>query len=72
MYPRLVCSFGDNDKDTDEEINRWNRVCRTDWVNMKERLPNHIYINNAIYFILSILYYILYNLKNAIRCICKT
>ncbi|KAM8760782.1 uncharacterized protein AB9X84_008727 isoform 4-T4 [Acanthopagrus schlegelii] len=44
---RLVCSLGDNDKDTDEEINHWSRRCRpertsekmqSDWVRMKERL----------------------------------
>ncbi|XP_031712281.1 GRIP and coiled-coil domain-containing protein 2 isoform X8 [Anarrhichthys ocellatus] len=44
---RLVCSLGDNDKDTDEEINHWSRRCRpertsekmqSDWAKMKERL----------------------------------
>nr|XP_046242081.1 trichohyalin [Scatophagus argus] len=44
---RLVCSLGDNDKDTDEEINEWSRRSRpertsekmqSDWVRMKERL----------------------------------
>ncbi|XP_070689489.1 trichohyalin [Pempheris klunzingeri] len=44
---RLVCSLGDTDKDTDEEIHGWSRRCRpertsgrlqSDWVKMKERL----------------------------------
>ncbi|KAK9522779.1 hypothetical protein VZT92_019225 [Zoarces viviparus] len=44
---RLVCSLGDNDEDTDEEINQWSRRCRpertsekmqSDWAKMKERL----------------------------------
>ncbi|XP_068559319.1 paramyosin isoform X2 [Cebidichthys violaceus] len=44
---RLVCSLGDNDKDTDEETNHWSRQCRpertsekmqSDWARMKERL----------------------------------
>ncbi|XP_068166920.1 golgin subfamily A member 6-like protein 22 [Antennarius striatus] len=41
---RIVCSVGDS-KDTDEEINHWNRRCRkrsekmkTDWARMKEHL----------------------------------
>ncbi|XP_056232257.1 putative protein tag-278 isoform X2 [Seriola aureovittata] len=46
---RLVCSLGDKDKDTDEEINHWSGRCRSkrtsekmqsDWAKMKERLTN--------------------------------
>ncbi|XP_037634422.1 trichohyalin isoform X2 [Sebastes umbrosus] len=43
---RRVCSLGDNDKDTDEEMNHWSRRCRektsekmqSDWAKMKEWL----------------------------------
>ncbi|XP_077942768.1 uncharacterized protein LOC120831214 isoform X3 [Gasterosteus aculeatus] len=44
---RLVCSSGDGDQDTDEEVNPWRRQSRTertpektqsDWARMKERL----------------------------------
>ncbi len=42
-----MCSLGDDDKDTDEEMNHWSRKCRPerttekmqcDWVKTKERL----------------------------------
>ncbi|XP_044053052.1 trichohyalin isoform X2 [Siniperca chuatsi] len=44
---RLVCSLGDNDKDTDEEMTHWSRRCRpertsekmqSDWAKMKHQL----------------------------------
>ncbi|XP_030273582.1 trichohyalin isoform X4 [Sparus aurata] len=46
---RLVCSLGDNDKDTDEEINQWSRRCRPETTSEKMqsdsvRMKEHLFI----------------------------
>lgn len=61
VYRRLVCSLGDTDKDTDEEMNHWSRRCRpertseklqSDWVKTEERLSTlrQVRMSLPVYF----------------------
>lgn len=64
---RLVCSLGDNDKDTDEEINQWSRRCRPETTSEKMqsdsvRMKEHLSILHRVRLSLQLYYSIIYGI----------